>query len=530
MKTCIYARRSTLKQGQSETIENQIKICERKAKELGLTIVDIKTDSASGTDDNNRPEVKELLKGAINKEYDCVIMKGISRIYRKTSKGLELIEKLDRHGVRVITVEEHFDSHARENRNGIGNLDTSRITMYLMFAEKESQKLAERIKFTQIEKAYAGEWNQASNAPIGYTYDSTTKKLSIDNSKSYVVRKIFKLYEQGMGMKAIAHYLNGDNPDKKTYPSSKGGRWSEYTVGYILKNRAYVGDVVYNKRSKKERPYKAPEALGKTSDDICIINDYNKEEDWIIAENAHEPLIERELFNKIQTMISTKSRRKGIRSNTSLFAGIAKCAKCGTGMTFKRGRKNSLGQVVSKDNYYCMNYIRYGKQYCDSHHVGARELQEAIFNDLEYILNSKDELQRVLDKNKSVMSLDEKKAKERTVGIQKEMDSLIKKMDKLLEKNLAGDISDTQYKTFNEKYSAELDNLTEELKKAKLIIANMSEQADNEMRFRQKLSNAIGIRNKTIEEQRHILLGLIDSIVINGNDIEDISYKFERVD
>ena len=48
MKTCIYARRSTLKQGQAETIENQIKICERKAKELGLTIVDIKTDSASG--------------------------------------------------------------------------------------------------------------------------------------------------------------------------------------------------------------------------------------------------------------------------------------------------------------------------------------------------------------------------------------------------------------------------------------------------------------------------------------------------
>ena len=59
-------------------------------KLISWPIVDIKTDSASGTDDNNRPEVKELLKGAINKEYDCVIMKGISRIYRKTSKGLEI--------------------------------------------------------------------------------------------------------------------------------------------------------------------------------------------------------------------------------------------------------------------------------------------------------------------------------------------------------------------------------------------------------------------------------------------------------
>jgi site-specific DNA recombinase len=90
MKTAIYARKSTKKLGQKETIENQIKICKRYAQDNGLEIVDIKTDQGTATDDLHRPEVKELITDAVNGKYECVIMKGISRLYRDTEKGLRI--------------------------------------------------------------------------------------------------------------------------------------------------------------------------------------------------------------------------------------------------------------------------------------------------------------------------------------------------------------------------------------------------------------------------------------------------------
>ena len=128
MKTVIYARKSTFKSGQADTINNQIKICKRRAKELGLTIVDVKTDTGTGTNDKNRDEIKELISEALEGKYECVIMKGISRFYRDVEHGIGLIKKLDRSKIRVITLEESFDSLI--NRTGSGQLDTSMIAMY----------------------------------------------------------------------------------------------------------------------------------------------------------------------------------------------------------------------------------------------------------------------------------------------------------------------------------------------------------------------------------------------------------------
>ncbi|ALS22080.1 recombinase family protein [Paenibacillus naphthalenovorans] len=526
MKTAIYTRKSTLKVGQKETIENQIKICKRKAKELGLVIVDVKTDSATGTDDNSRPEVKELIKDAINGNYQCVIMKGISRLYRKTSKGLELIERLDQSGIRVVTVEEHFDSFAPENRTGTGKLDLSRLTMYLMFAEMESKKLADRVKYTQIEKAYAGEWNQPSSVPYGYEYVPETKKLQIKDSQADIIRLIFKLYIEGMGMKSIAHYLNGNNQDKIQYPSPKSKRWNEYTIGFILKNEVYIGSVVYNKRSKKERPYKNPEAIGKTTEDIYIGNDFNDKDKWITVKNAHDPIIGEDTFSKAQEIMGVKAARKGIRNNVSLFAGVAKCGKCGHGMTFKRGKKNSDGKVVTRNNYYCMNYIRYGSQYCDSHHVRAEDLEETIFNKLDELRNNKEQFDQIF--NDSIKHIDDGSVSDdkEMKRIEKEIEQVAKKMDKLLEKNMEGKINDNQFELFNKRYSDDLDRLTSRLEEIKLKSQNNIDKELLLKSFRNRLDEIADYRNKSLEEKRYTILKLIDFIIIEDGIIKHLQFNF----
>lgn len=518
--TVIYARKSTSKLGQKETIENQIKICKRKANDLNLEVVDIKTDTATGTDDNNRQEIKDLINGAIEGKYECVIMKGISRFYRDTEHGLGLIKKLDRSNIRVITVEEGFDSF--ENRTG-NKLDTSRITMYLMFAEMESKKLGERIKHTQIEKAYAGEWNQVGSVPLGYIYNKETKKLDVDYSKAKIIKLIFKLYLNGMGMKSIAHYLNGDNEDKLTYPSPKGKMWSQYTIGFMLKNQVYVGDIVFNKRSKNSRPYKNPESLGKTVDDVYIGNDYNDEKDWIIIANTHEAIIERSQFEKVHTILATKAKRKGIKNNVSLLAGIAKCAKCGSGLTFKRGNKDSKGNIKTKSNYYCMDYIKYGNRYCTSHHVGAVELEDFVIDDLikemDSRINFKDATSNLKKSNSSSVVQNNIKK------IEKDIEQVTRKTEAVLQKNIDGDLSDAQYKLLNTKLSVELDLLINQLEKLKITQEKITQNQSIDDYLVKHFEEVKNIKNLPTEQQRYILLDLISKIVFDDGKIE-IEYTF----
>lgn len=521
MKTVIYARKSTLKDGQKDTIENQIKICRRRAKELGLTIVDIKKDSASGTTDNNRDEVKELIKGAIDGKYECVIMKGISRFYRDVEHGLGLIKKLDRSNIRVITVEENFDSY--ERRTGNGQLDTSMITMYLMFAENESKKLGDRIKHTQIEKAYAGEWNQAGSPPFGYKYNHDTKKLDINYPSSDIIKLIFNLYLDGLGMKAIAHYLNGDNEESIAYASPKGKLWSQYTIGFMLKNQVYVGDVVFNKRSKKSRPYKNPEAIGKNDDDVYVGNDYNNVEEWIITKDAHEAIVSRETFQAVQSIMGVKAIRTGIKNNISLLAGIAKCGKCGIGMTFKRGNKNKLGQINTKNNYYCSNYIKYGKRYCDSHHVGSTDFEELIINRLkEHITNkiSYNDVVHGVKKNRDDSDSSVGKVKK----IEKDIESLSRKIDVLLDKNIEGTISDNQFGVLNEKYIKELNLLTHQLAQLKIQDVDMKEKRNTKDYLVKVYEEMMSIEKYPKEKQRYLILDLINQIKVTDGKIE-IDYK-----
>jgi site-specific DNA recombinase len=421
-----------------------------------------------------------------------------------------------------------FDS--QEHRTSTNKLDLSRITMYLMFSEMESKKLADRIKHTQIEKAHAGEWNQVSSLPMGYKYDSTTKKLDIDPYTSPIVKLIFQLYKEGMGMKSIAHFLNGDNEEKKKYPSPKGKRWSEYTIGFILKNPVYLGHIVYNKRSKKERPYKQPELIGKTSEDVYVGNDYNEKEKWIITENAHPAIIDKETFEKVNEIMATKSSRKGIRNNVSLFAGIAVCQKCGSGMTFKRGRKNHLGHVVTKDNYYCMNYIRYGKQYCTSHHIGAADLEETILNDLIELSKDRVKLNQLFHQHKSKISSNDHDYEKEKNEIHKEIKKVTDLMEKLLEKNMMGDVNDTQFKIMNSKYSEKLNSLTKSLEELEIKMTNSNDKDEKIEKFKRDIKEITNYHSKTIEEKRYILLNLIKKIVVYENGGIVPYYKFEDVE
>jgi DNA invertase Pin-like site-specific DNA recombinase len=105
-----------------------------------------------------------------------------------------------------------------------------------------------------------------------------------------IVRWIFDTYEKGTGMNLLVQHLNANK-----IPSARNRHWSKPMIHYLLRNRAYIGERVYNKRS-----YKAYRRGEKTSLTI------NPQEEWIVKDNAHEAIIGRDQFERVQSTLKSR--------------------------------------------------------------------------------------------------------------------------------------------------------------------------------------------------------------------------------
>jgi DNA invertase Pin-like site-specific DNA recombinase len=188
--------------------------------------------------------------------------------------------------------------------------------------------------------------------------------------KAPVVRWIFETYENGTGLNLIVQQLN----EQKT-PAPRGRYWSKSMVHYLLRNRAYVGQRIYNKRSYKA--YRRGERAKLA----------NPEEAWVIRENAHEPIISRDLFERIQVIRKTKVVTIGRTFHRPyLLTGLGRCAHCGYRM---------IGQPVSGNGhryltYTCSGYLRIGKSVRRSVHILSEALEQAVLRTIREHLSSSD--------------------------------------------------------------------------------------------------------------------------------------------
>jgi len=193
------------------------------------------------------------------------------------------------------------------------------------------------------------------------------------------VNQIFETYVKGEGLNRIVADLN-----KRKVPSPRGQFWSKSMVHYMLRNRSYLGERIYNKRS-----YKGYRRGDKGSM-------FNAKDQWIIKENAHEGIVERELFEKVQARLPTRGISQG-RSYHSphLLTGLIVCNHCG--YRFTGWSKTGNGH---ENRYYsCSGFLRIGESVCRSVHASAEELEhlavEAIRERVKKT-NWKDELKPTL--------------------------------------------------------------------------------------------------------------------------------------
>lgn len=369
---------------ESDSVGNQRKLLtEYVHKKDELILYDVYIDDGYTGTNFNRPDFQRMIADIEAGKVNCVIVKDLSRFGRDyIDTGRYLERYFPELGVRFISITDGIDSmkQAYDMLLPIKNI----------FNEQYARDISKKVQTAVKTKQKAGEFIGAFTS-YGYKKSPVDKnKLVIDEYAANVVRRIFSLYIQGYGKQRIAKLLNAEgilcpaeykraiglnynNPNKldsTTY-------WSYSTINSILHREMYVGNMVQG--TKHQRMRSKQKKMDKDK--------------WIIVENTHEPIIDKETWEKAQSLLHKRTRELDLETNKNIFAGFVKCGDCGRAMA-----KNMWRHADGSPTYtlYCGTYKRHGKEFCTPHTLPMAVLEEIVLGDLKAIIQSVDNLKELV--------------------------------------------------------------------------------------------------------------------------------------
>jgi len=257
-----------------------------------------------------------------------------------------------------------------------GKIDWNDFASRMLFGIQQEAKhaylrdLSRNVLRGLIARARRGEWVQGKRPPIGYVLINWRLALGTRNLVT-LVRKIFREYLKGLSLQGLADNLNRDG-----IPAPKGGKWQWSTVRSSLTNVRYTGTFAWNCRCSAKY---AGVRNGEVSD--YIERGKNDPEDWIVIENNHPAIVNREIFDAVQRRLESQRSSHGGRGASSpnpkkyVLSGLVRCEKCGSAM---------IGHTV-KDNQYsvCSGYLDKGASFCDRNSVRQDELVDHVVKAIE---------------------------------------------------------------------------------------------------------------------------------------------------
>lgn len=413
LKVAIYCRLSEEDRNKqreiddSRSIQNQKKMLAAYAEANDWEIYKVYSDDDYTGADRNRPAFNELMRDAQAKCFQIVLCKSQSRFTRE----MELVEKILHYqfplwGIRFIGLADHADTFNAGNKksrqiNGLTN------EWYL-------EDLSENIKSVLTSLRKEG-YHIGSFCRYGYQKDPERKgHLVPDPEAAEVVHMIFELFASGMGKSAIARHLNMLGiPNATEYKRLKGIRkktsenvrstlWQYFAISDILRDEVYIGNMVQGKYGSVS--YKTKE------------NKPRPKELWFRKENTHEPIIERELWDKVQDILAERAK-PGWNGQVGIFARRCRCMYCGYIM---RSQKSSHNM-----RYLACPTRKISPSACNGGFIGVKELESEVLQELKEMIN------RYLD-------LDEAEAQLKVYDEHKKKISVLKKEIGQYQSKIAG--------------------------------------------------------------------------------------------
>ncbi|MDN5357071.1 MAG: site-specific recombinase [Candidatus Methanomethylophilaceae archaeon] len=230
MRAALYTRVSTEDQAkEGYSLDAQMKrleaYCQVREWEIGGKYRD---EGCSGRD-TDRPEYRRMF--AESDCWDVLLVLKMDRIHRNSVNFTLMMDELRRHGKEFNSMQEKFDTTTAMGR----------FVMDIMqrIAQLESEQIGERVKVGMMQKAQFGTGPMGSGHPYGYVY--SRGKLEVVEDEAYTVKAIYRLYNEGSSMEAIAESLN-----RARIPAKKGGAWNRQSICNVLHNPIYLGYIEWD--------------------------------------------------------------------------------------------------------------------------------------------------------------------------------------------------------------------------------------------------------------------------------------------
>ena len=347
LRVAAYCRVSTENEDQKESLEAQREHYESWIRmhddwECAGVFYDF---GISGTKADAREGLQALLYACRTGSVDYVLTKSISRFSRNTSDCLSLVRELLSYNIPIYFEKENIDTGSMESELILSVLSS--------MAQSESESISKNVKWTVKKRMEEGTF-VFGYLPYGYTKDAAGNMV-IDPVESEIVKMIFDLALNGMGTYKIAQLL-----DKRKVPTRKGGKWSGSTVKGILVNEKYYGAAAFQKTY--------------TDSNFRRHNNHG-EVDSFIAEDHHEAIISKEVFDRVQVMIQKHIDEHGIVKdmgkyhNKYPFSGIIICGECGG----KFKRQTQSGGIA----WACSTHL-YNKDACSMMFIKDEAIKAAF--------------------------------------------------------------------------------------------------------------------------------------------------------
>lgn len=500
--TALYCRlsRDDENEGVSGSIKNQAEILQQYAAENSFKNTRLFIDDGFSGTTFNRPAFNEIMKLGEEGKIATLIVKDHSRLGRnRLVVGSLLEEEFDRMGIRYIAIMDNIDT-----KNGISDL----VPMQDWFNEWHAKNTSDKVRKVFKSKGESGK-PLTSNPPFGYMKSPDDKyQWIIDEPAAEIVKRIFKMCVSGMGPSQIANKLSAEKvPTPTEYwisvgrkcgkPPSVPFHWCPAMIANILKRQEYCGDTVNFRSTTKS--FKNNKRVDRP------------ESEWIIFENTHPAIVDRDTFKLVQKIREGRHRQTRT-GKVSIFSGLVFCEDCGQKMYYQSGKKDRR----DPPHFMCSSYSK-NPDTCTSHYIGERTLTNLVLESMRRVFLNIQAFEKEFVR-KQVESYGSDKKKELTAKrrefekAKKRIAEIDKLIQRIYEDNVIGKLSDERFATLSNTYETEQKELKEKLPEMESYLEAETDKTVNLQKFVQKVK-AITEPTELTGELVH---EFIDKIVVSA--------------
>lgn len=487
LRVTYYSRVSTDHLEQQKSLKNQIEHFDETIRNnKNWTYVQgYVDDGISGTTDYKRDNFMKMINDAKDGKFDLIITKEISRFSRNTLDSIKYTRKLLSYGVAVLFVNDNINTALPDSE--------LRLTIMASMAQDEIRRLSERVKFG-MNRAIKNGTILGNDMLYGYKKNRITGNLDIIPQEEEVVKELFSLYAiNNYSITRIAKIFN--NNEIKTRQNKK---WCTSTLSRMLKNPKYKGYYCAKKAEIVDYMTKKVKIIPK--------------DEWILYEDKIKipPIIDENLWERANNRLNTSYKFDDYQNNKILQNRYPLSAKIYCAIHNEVFHRRKQCKSCNDITWLCAKYLREGKNACDSPNIRESEIY-TIFDDILKVLEI-----RMTNVSNILLELYKSNIKNNDINnkiseLMIQRDKIIIKKDKLLELNIEGNLSNSEFNTRNNECNRKLSIIDENI----VLLEQSNQNFDENQKKNKKLEKIIQKKIKDSKSKNKLIELLLDRIIVS---------------